>query len=164
MKFVPAVIVVAAVLLSSCTASYPYMVTTNNCNCEHFLYRGGKGQFEIEASARYEVADRVTSTIEIVFRNRSRDTLSLRQAFLKGTSANIHYQFNGRFQPMPYAVVPPRKSYTVIITGSDTESTENPWLKIAGEKVDIEITGLLLGFRPVPPVNLTLVPYNPKLQ
>lgn len=150
-------------LLSSCTASYPYLVATDNCNCERFVYHDSGGRFEIEASAHYQVTDRITSTIELVFRNRSRDTLSLRQAFLKGTSTNVQYQFNDKFQPMPFAIVPPGGNYTVTLTGSDTQVSDDPWLKIAGEKVDIEMRGLLLGFTPVPPILLTLVPFNPKL-
>jgi hypothetical protein len=156
-------IVIAAVLLSSCTTSYPYLITTDNCNCESFVYHDGDGRFEIEASARYEVTDRITSTIELVFRNRSRDTLSLRQAFLKGSSANVRYQFNGKYQPMPFVIVPPGGKYTLTLAGSDTQLIDDPWLKIAGERIDIEMRGLLLGFKPVPPIQLTLVPYNPKL-
>jgi hypothetical protein len=156
-------VIVAAVLFSSCTSSYPYLATTNNCNCEHFVYQDVNHRFEIKASARYEVSDRITSTIELVFRNHSSDTLSLRQAFLKGTSANVHYQFNDRFQPMPFVIVPPAGSYTMTLVGSDTQIGGDPWLKIAGERIDIEITGILLGIKPVPPVHLTLVPYNPRL-
>jgi len=160
----PALIVVlSTVMISSCTTSYPYLITTDGCNCETFLYRDERGRFEIEVTARYEVSDRINSTIDLRYRNRSRDSLSLRQAFLKGTSTNISYQFNDRFQPMPFVAIPPGGVYSMTLQGNDPQPGENPWLKIAGEKIVIEIRGMLLGFKPLNPVVLTFIPYNPKL-
>jgi hypothetical protein len=153
-----------ALLFSACSSSYPYLVTTNNCNCERFLYKGERGRFDIEVSARYAVTDRISSELELVFRNHDNDSLSLRQAYIKGTSANVRYQNNDRFQPMPFIVVPPRGTYTMTLQGSDVQVSENPWLKIAGEKIVIELKGLLLGREPIAPIVLTLVPYNPKLE
>jgi hypothetical protein len=155
--------VVALFLLSSCSSTYPYLVTTDECNCERFSFKDERGRFEIDVSARYVITDRINSTIEFVFRNQSRDSLSLRQAYLKGTSLNVSYQFNNRFQPMPFVAVPPAGTYTMTLQGSDTETAENPWLKVAGERIVIEIKGMLLGFRPLAPIILTLKPYNPKL-
>jgi hypothetical protein len=155
--------VVAAALFSSCTTSYPYLITTNNCNCERFVYRDERGRFEIEISASYEVRDRISSTIGIDFHNESGDSLSLRQAYLKGTSTNVGYQFNGQFLPMPYVLIPPKGTYSMTLQGSDTQAEENPWLKIAGERVVIEIKGMLLRDEPIPPIVVTLVPYNPRL-
>ena len=77
------------VMLSACTSSYPYLVSTDDCNCERYTYKDGQGRFEIDITAQYEVTDRVVSTIEIVFRNKSRENLSLRQAYIKGTSKNV---------------------------------------------------------------------------
>lgn len=156
-------ILVVALSVSSCTTSYPYLITTDHCNCERFIYRDEGGRFELEISARYEVTDRINSAVEIVFRNRSRDPLSLRQAYLKATSANVRYQANGQFQPMPYVLIPPAGEYTLTLQGSDTQAIENPWLKIAGEQIEIEIRGMLLGTTPVSPILLTLIPFNPKL-
>jgi hypothetical protein len=155
--------VAIALALPSCTSSYPYLIATDNCNCERFTYREGQGRFEIEVSARYEIKDRITSTIELVFRNKSRQALSLQQAFIKGTSANIRYPFNDRFQPMPFVQIPPGGKYTMTFSGSDTQVSDNPWLKIAGEKVALEIRGLLLGEKKVLPIQLALIPYNPKI-
>ncbi len=155
--------VIALVVFSSCTSTYPYLVTTDECNCESFRFKDERGRFEIDVSASYVITDRINSTIEFVFRNRSHDSLSLRQAYLKGTSLNVRYQFNDRFQPMPFVAVPPGGTYTMTLQGSDTEPAENPWLKIAGEKVVVEIKGMLLALRPVAPIIVTLKPYNPKL-
>ncbi len=149
--------------LSSCTTTYPYLVTTDRCNCETFVYHDGMGRFDIEVSAQYHVSDRISSTVNLVFRNRSRDTLSLRQAFLKGSSTNIAYQFNDRPQPMPYVGIRPGGEYAMTLEGSDTQPDRDPWLKIAGEQVVLEIRGMLLGTKPLPPVVLTLIPFNPKL-
>jgi hypothetical protein len=155
--------VIAVILFSSCTSTYPYLVTTDECNCETFSFRDERGRFEIDVSARYVITDRINSTIEFVFRNQSRDSLILRQAYLKGTSLNVRYQFNDRFQPMPFVAVPPGGTYAMTLQGSDTEATENPWLKIAGERIVIEIKGMLLGRRPLAPILLSMKPYNPKL-
>ena len=152
-----------ALVVSSCTSSYPYLVVTDNCNCERFTYRDDRGRFEIDVTARYEVKERITSTVELVFRNKSRDTLSLRQASIKGTSANIQYPSNGRFQPMPFVQIAPGSMYEMTFSGSDSQRSGDPWLKIAGEKVVLEIRGLLLGGKTVAHLRLTLVPHNPKM-
>jgi len=154
---------VVACVLDACTSSYPYLISTNNCNCEQFIYKDDRGRFQLDVSARYTVTDRINSSIEIVFHNLSRDSMSLRQAYIKGTSSNVRYQFNDRFQPLPYVLILPRGKNTVILEGSDTQGMGNPWLKIAGERVVIEIRGLLLGGKIIPPIVLTLVPYNPKI-
>jgi hypothetical protein len=138
-------------------------VVTDNCNCERFTYREVRGSFEIVVSARYEIKERVHSTIELVFRNKSREVLSLRQAYIKGTSSNIQYPQNDRFQPMPMVQIAPGSEYAMTLSGSDPQVSDNPWLKIAGEKVVLEIRGLTLGERTILPVQLTLVPYNPKI-
>jgi len=152
-----------ALVASSCTSSYPYLVVTDNCNCERFTFRDERGRFEIDVSARYEVKERITSTIELVFHNKSRDTLSLRQASIKGTSTNIQYSSNGRFQPMPFVQIAPGSNYEMTFSGSDSQRSDDPWLKIAGERVVLEIRGLLLGGKTVAPLQLTLVPHNPKI-
>jgi hypothetical protein len=152
-----------ALVASSCTLSYPYLILTDNGNVERFTFREDRGRFEIDVTARYEVKERITSTIELVFRNKSRDTLSLRQAFIKGTSANIQYPSNGRFQPMPFVQIAPGSDYEMTFSGSDSQRSDDPWLKIAGEKVVLEIRGLLIGGKIVAPLRLTLVPHNPKI-
>jgi hypothetical protein len=153
----------APLVLISCTSSYPYLVLTDNCNCERYVHRDQAHKLEVEVSGTYRVSDRVFSTISISFSNRSPDTLSLRQAYLKGTSENVHYQFNGRFQPMPYVDVPPGASYTFKLEGADAEDVEEPWLRIAGERVTLEIRGLQLGDEILAPILVVLVPTNPKL-
>jgi hypothetical protein len=157
------VVFVCAVLLSSCTSSYPYLITTDGCNCERYTYNDERGRFSIDLTAHYVVTDRINSTIEFVFRNESRESLNLRQAFLKGTSVNVRYPFNDRFQPMPYVVVPPDDSYRMTLEGSDARGSADPWLKIAGETIVIEMKGILLGMKPLAPIVLTLKPLNPKL-
>ena len=160
----PAVLAVLVVFLfSSCTSTYPYLVTTGECNCERFVYRDEQGRIEIDVSAHYVITNRIHSTIEFVLRNKSRDSLSLKQAYLRGTSVNIHYEFNGRFQAMPFVAIAPGGSYTMTLEGSDSEMTHDPWLKIAGEKIVVEIEGMLLGLNQLAPVVLTFKPLNPKL-
>lgn len=152
-----------ALAVSSCTSSYPYLVVTDNCNCERFTYREERGRFEIDVSARYEIKDRITSTIDLMFRNKSGEVLSLRQAYVKGTSSNIQYPFNDRFQPMPFVQIAPGGRYSMTFSGSDSRVSDDPWLKIAGEKVVLEIRGLSVGGKTTLPIVLTLVPHNPKI-
>jgi hypothetical protein len=152
-----------AFVLSSCTSSYPYLVTTDNCNCERFVFREERGRFEIEVSARYEIKERITSTIELVFSNKGREILSLKQAYIKGTSTNVRYAFNGRFQPMPFVQLGPGEDYVMVFSGSDSQTPADPWLKIAGEKVVLEIRGLTCGEKTVVPIQLTLIPRNPNI-
>lgn len=87
-----------------------------------------RGRFEIDLRVHYVITDRINSTIGFVFRNRSLDALNLLHTSLKGISVNVRYQFNDRFQLMPYVVVSPGSSYTVTLEGRDTETTGNPWL------------------------------------
>lgn len=162
MKAWPFLLVVPFILIS-CTSSYPYLVLTEDCNCERYVYRDPQHKLHVEVSGIYRVSDRVFSSIAISFSNQGGDTLSLRQAYLKGTSENVHYQFNGRFQPMPYDLVLPGQTVTVTLEGTDTDDVEEPWHKIAGERVTLEIRGLLLGQEFLAPILVTLVPANPKL-
>jgi len=156
-------LLVVPFILSSCTSSYPYLVLTENCNCERYVHRDPEHKLEVAVSGTYRVSDRVFSSITISFDNRSRDTLSLRQAYLKGTSENVHYQFNGRFQPMPYVLVPPGTTYALTLEGADIDDVKEPWNRIAGERVTLEMRGLLLGQEVLAPIVVTLVPTNPKL-
>ncbi|MEX2090091.1 MAG: hypothetical protein WEB62_09970 [Bacteroidota bacterium] len=149
-------------LLAACTSSNPYLVTTENCFCEEFTYRDERANFTVEVKATYEVHERVTSVVELKFGNGGKDTLDLRQGFIKGTAKNVRYQFNDRFQPLPHVVVPPGTSYTMVMQGSDTELVAEPWHKIAGEQVTIELRGIQMGSKPVNPVVITMIPRNPK--
>ncbi len=150
-------------LLSGCSRTYPYLFQPDTCNCEVYTYNDPQNRLEIEFRAEYGVDERISTRVEIEFRNESRDTLSLQQATIKGTSRNIRYQYNDRAVPLPYAVIAPRGRYTVLFEGSDTEVVENPWHKIAGERTVLEIDGLMLGGRLLPPIRVELVPVNPKL-
>ena len=130
---------------AGCSNSYPYLFLTDNCRCETYAYRDAQRQFEILFKAEYTVDERVVTTVEIEFRNNSKDTLSLQQGFIKGTSRNISYQYNSKWVPLPYEVIPPQESFTAIFRGGDTQVVPDPWQKIAGERTVLEIKGLLLG-------------------
>ena len=158
-----AAIVLVALILSGCSYTYPYRILSDRCNCEIYTYRNPRYNIEIEFRASYKLKDRVTSSVEIQFRNSSRDTLSLKQAYLTGTSRNVRYQYNGRPRPLPFEVIPPGSTFTVAFEGSDTEVVENPWLKIAGERVTLEIKGLILGGKFLPAISVEMMPVNPKL-
>ena len=150
-------------LFSACTHSYPYLVLSDHCECEVYTYRNTRHNFEIEFRASYKLNDRIITSVEIQFRNNSRDTMSLKQAYLTGTSRNVRYQYNGKPRPLPYETIAPRATLNISLEGSDMENVENPWLKIAGERVVLEITGLILGKTYLPPIRVELMPMNPKL-
>lgn len=160
MRFLLCVLILG--FLASCTPSYPYLITSEGCNCETYVYRDEKRKIEIVVEATYEVSDRIVSTVELTLRNRSKDTLDMRQASIKGTSKNVRYQSNGRFQPMPYLAISPHKQYTMTFQGGDTHLGSDPWHKIAGEQVTLELKGLILGNKTLPSIVITLVPVNPK--
>ena len=148
---------------ASCTQSYPYLFLTDNCRCEEYTYRDPQQRFEILFKAEYEVDERVVTTVEIEFHNRSNDTLSLQQAYLKGTSRNVRYQYNDKWVPLPYEAIAPQGSYRTIFQGGDSEVVLDPWLKIAGERTVLEIKGLMLGEKLLEMIRVELVPVNPKL-
>ncbi len=151
------------ILFAGCSSSYPYVFLTDNCHCQTYTYRDAAHKIEIELKAEYKVDERVSTTVEIAFRNNSTDTLSLQQAFIRGTSRNIRYQNNDKAIPLPYVTVPPHQEYSVILQGSDTEVVQNPWHKIAGERAVLEIKGLMLGGKMLPPLKVDFIPSNPKL-
>lgn len=154
---------VVLLILGGCSMTHPYLFLTENCRCEEYTFQDPKHRFAVKFEAEYRVDERIRTRVEIEFRNESRDTLSLEQAYVIGTSRNIRYQNNGRAVPLPFVRIPPRDSYLVIFEGADTEKTENPWLKIAGERTTIEIRGLMIGEKEVPPLKVELVPTNPRL-
>jgi hypothetical protein len=146
-----------------CSRAYPYLIVTDNCQCERYRHESRGHGVAIEFWAEYSVNDRITSVVNILFRNQSRDTLSLKQAFIKGTSRNIRYQNNDRFVPLPFVEVPPGEEYPMTLSGSDVELVEEPWFKVAGERVRVELRGLLIGGKVIDPVVVELVPVNPKV-
>jgi hypothetical protein len=60
-------------------------------------------------------------------------------------------------------MIPPGSTFTFVFEGTDTEVVENPWLKIAGERVTLEMKGLMLGEKFLPTINVELMPVNPRL-
>lgn len=146
-----------------CSTTHPYLFLNENCRCEVYTYQDSKRRFVVKFEAEYRVEERIRTRVRIEFENRSRDTLSLEQAYVIGTSRNIRYQNNGRAVPLPFVRIPPRESYLMIFEGADTEEAENPWLKIAGERTTIEIRGLMVGKEEIPTVRVELAPINPKL-
>ncbi len=120
-------------------------------------------RFAVQCKAVYRVDERIRTRVEFEFQNRSRDTLSLEQAYVIRTSHNIRYQNNGRAVALTFVRIPPRESTRVIFEGADTERSHNPWLKIAGERTTMEIRGLMLGKEEMPPVKVELAPIQQKL-
>lgn len=150
-------------LLAGCTTSYPYLILNENCRCEHYVYDDQRSKIRIELSASYQVRGVVISTLKLSFFNRSNDTLSLKQGYIKAASQNIQYPNNNRFQPLPHVELMPGERYDVEVGGSDTDQKSDPWLKIAGEKVTVELRRLMVGGKELQPIVFTLVPLNPKL-
>ncbi|HWP82996.1 MAG TPA: hypothetical protein VNN76_10120 [Bacteroidota bacterium] len=156
------VCVLSVLAISSCVQSYPYLVLNDECRCENYHYRDPRLGIEIHLAASYRVKDVVTSTIEITFVNDSGDTLTLKQGFIKATSLNVRYANNDMFQPLPFVDVQPGKRFVMTIEGRDTDQSSDPWLKIAGERVTIELKRLRLGSRDIPPLLFRLMPVNPQ--
>ena len=148
--------------ISACTPSYPYIVANEGCNCQEYTYRDKLRKFTLAVRASYKVAERISSTIELTFRNYGKDTLDLGQAYIKGTSENVRYQYNGKSLPLPFVKIEPGDDHTITLNGSDTEVVSDPLRKIAGERIVIEVMKLLIRNAAVPTIVITLVPVNPK--
>jgi hypothetical protein len=146
----------------SCAPSYPYLVLNEDCRCKKYVHRDSKLNIEIHVTASYRVAGAITSKIEITFLNGATDTLSLKQGFIKAGSRNVRYASNDKFQPLPFVEVPPGEQYTMTLEGRDVDESSDPWLKIAGERVTIEVRRLLVDGREVSPIIFTLMPVNPQ--
>ncbi|MBI4429231.1 MAG: hypothetical protein HY562_08935 [Ignavibacteriales bacterium] len=149
-------------VISACSPTYPYLVTNDTCHCEEYTYHDRSRKIKVTIRASYKVTERIHSTIELTFRNGGTDTLDLGQAYVRGTSENVRYQYNGKSLPLPYVQIEPGDEYTITLGGSDTEVVEDPWRRIAGERVIIEIMKLRTGNITVPNVVFVLVPVNPK--
>jgi hypothetical protein len=155
--------IILLMLLNACQTSYPYLVLNDNCRCEQFTHKDAVSGIAVEIKARYRVKDAIISHIEITITNPTADTLDLRQGFIKGTSRNVKYAANDRFLPLAHVVILPSREYSFSLEGEDTDASGDPWLKIAGEQITIEIRKMFLGGKEVRPVVFTLVPHNPKL-
>jgi hypothetical protein len=153
--------VLAVVLAAGCSSSHPYLITSENCYCERYLFRHPKHPVSVEVEAKYAVNERIRSSISLTFYNASHDTLDLRQAFIKGTSRNVRYAANDRFLPLPFIVIPPGGSYSMMLEGTEPEVHPNPWHRMAGEQVVLEIKGLLFGGRNIERIVITMIPRNP---
>lgn len=153
---------VLSLAVGACQTSYPYLILNDECRCEEYHYNDPAG-VSITIKARYKVGDAISSRIEITIENRSSDSLDLRQAFIKGTSRNVRYAANNRFLPLPHVVILPGKDYDLALEGQDVDRADDPWLKIAGEQVTIEIRKMYLSGKELQPAVFRLVPKNPKL-
>jgi len=153
---------ILSLYVSACSPSYPYLVTNERCNCEEYTFLDKPRKLKATIRASYTIKDRITSTIEITFKNEGKDTLDLGQAYLRGTSENVKYQYNGRSLPLPFVRIEPGDDYTITMTGTDTDLVDDPMRKIAGERVILEITKLRVGGAIVPDIVFVLVPVNPK--
>jgi hypothetical protein len=149
--------------ITGCAQTYPYLIVTDDCNCTHYRYLDRSSKVEYVLSGDYAVNARVASTIRITLRNLSKDTLSLKQGHIRGSSRNIRYENNGRYVPLPFVDILPGEEFQITLAGTDTETVAEPWFKIAGERVRLEIKGLLLKGKILNPMVVEFIPVNPKL-
>ena len=156
---------IVCAVVAGCGAApsmYSYRVITEDCNCDEFRKADGKNNIEYVFRASYTMDHGISTTINVLLLNKSRDTLFLDGDTVRISSRNVSYQYNDRFVPLPHLIIPPFSSDFVRMTGREVNSEED-WNKIAGEQLTLTLQGLRLGDVSIPPQQVTFIPDNPRL-
>jgi len=149
--------------LAGCTATYPYLVANDKCDCLQYSTKDDSADVLYILSAEYSVDDGVTSRITVQLQNNTRDTLDMSQAYIKVTSRNIPYRYNDKFLPIHIPFVLPRDKETLVLVGESLLSDSyDPWLSIAGEELLVTLKGLKVGQKELRRLAVRLVPVNPR--
>ena len=151
-------------VLSSCTHSYPYHVSNENCSCEEYTFSEKEYNVSYQIRAEYRIDDAIITTIELEIFNNGKDTVLLDLGAVKISSRNIAYQYNDRFVPFPARKISPHRSDILIFEGHDNHPEENERLKIAGEQLTLTLKGIYAGTRRLSEHSITFIPYNPYLR
>ena len=114
-------------------------------------------------SADYSVDDRISTAIAIEIQNHSPDTLDLSLAYVKIDSRNVPYHYNGKFIPVNVHNIPPAGMQTLNLKGTSAEIDTDPWMKIAGEKLEVTLKGMRMHDKTLDTQTVQFVPRNPKL-
>ena len=111
---------IVCAVVAGCGAApsmYSYRVITEDCNCDEFRKADGKNNIEYVFRASYTMDHGISTTINVLLLNKSRDTLFLDGGTVRISSRNVSYQYNDRFVPLPHLIIPPFSSDFVRMTG-----------------------------------------------
>jgi hypothetical protein len=157
----------AALLLAGCAGPsatiHPYHVVTNDCNCEEYRTRDSSANVYYLFRARYAMTSGITTTIDIVVTNRTRDTVFFSPGAVRISSTNIQYNYNDRFLPLPDTRIGPGAVDSLTLKGKDPDDQDD-WHKVAGELLVVTLKGMRLGDRELHPQEVAFVPVNPKME
>ena len=147
------------------TGVYTYRVVNNNCNCEQFHLTDEEAHVSYSFSGVYSVRGVIRTRLTLSIRNDNRDTLDLSLAYIRVTSRNIPYRYNGKFLPVTISDVPPGEQRTLSLDGEvDEINGSDPWLAITGEELVLTIEGMRMRERPLTTQVVRFVPQNPNFQ
>lgn len=154
-------------ILAGCGTSrgpYPYLIVNDNCNCQFYRLLDEKVNVTYSFNAAYSMNGSVSTRITMLIQNNNADTLDLSVAYVRVSSRNIPYRYNGKSLPVTVANIPPGQQRTLTLMGEVEEPGESdPWLAIAGEELVVTIEGVRIGERQIAAQTVQFVPHNPKL-
>jgi hypothetical protein len=146
------------------TGVFPYYVMNNDCSCELFHVTDERASVVYSFSAVYSLDGAMKTRITVSIQNSNPDTLDLSLAYVRILSSNIPYRYNGRFLPITVSIVPPGSQRTLSLDGEvDHLRQSDPWLAIAGEKLDLTLKGMRIKGKPLAMQTIQFIPKNPKL-
>ncbi len=149
---------------SSLSRVYVYRVLNDGCNCEFYRLTNEKAHVAYSFSGTYSVNGAIVTRLTVSIRNDNKDTLDLSLAYVKVSSRNVPYQYNGKFLPVTIANVPPGEERTLSLRGqAEGIKGDNPWLAIAGEELSLTLKGMRVKGRQLATEVIRFVPHNPKL-
>jgi len=156
---------VLVVFFAGCgTSLYPYRVMNDDCSCEVFRVRDEKANVVYSFSAVYSVDGAMKTRITVSMQNNNTDTLDLSLAYVRLSSRNISYRYNGKFLALTIASIPPGKERALILEGEGEEVKEaDPWRPVAGEELVLTLKGVRVHRKTIATQVVRFVPHNPKL-
>jgi hypothetical protein len=146
------------------TLVYPYRVMNDDCSCEVFRSTDEQARVVYSFSADYSLDGVMKTRITVLIQNDNRDTLDLSPAYVKISSRNIPYRYNGRFLPITISGVPPGEQRTLTLEGEVEDlKHRDPWLAIVGEELTVTLKGMRINGMQTAEQVVRFVPHNPKL-
>ena len=143
---------------------YSYQVVNDHCDCTLFHLTDEKAHVSYSFSGVYSVSGGMRTRLTLSIRNDNRDTLDLSLAYIRISSRNIPYRYNGKFLPVTIASIPPGRVDSLSLDGEvDDTGGNDPWLAIAGEELVLTIEGMRIEGRSLATQVVRFVPQNPKL-
>ena len=143
-------------LFSGCATTHPYLIISQNCNCEEIILNDHHYPVSYRFKAHYSVGEAIVTTVEIEFINQSTEDLFLDLGTVKISSRNISYQYNDKFLPLPDVVVRPSGTHTLRMVGVETAPSKDPKKELEGEQLIVVVKGLRIGVHTLDPQTITL--------